>query len=344
MKIYLRIFYLLIALFCFRFHGAHSEEIKNVILIGWDGAQRNHLNEMISHNELPNFSALCREGKKVDIDVTDGATDTKAGWSQILSGCKAETTGVYNNNRYQPIPKGYTIFERLEKYFGADNIATIAVIGKSGHVDAGAPQKIPYEKWQKRNERQKTQNTKKPNKSNLQGGRIIEENGSKFVLIPGKPYYNAKEAIDLFVNGLIQNDVVGKRVLQEIEKNKERRFFMFVHFAEPDRAGHKFGENSKEYSDGIKSDDEWTGKIISKLKELNLYNNTLVYVTADHGFDEGKTSHRYAPYVFLGTNDLCIIRNGDRMDIAPTILKRFGIDLNKLEPKIDGKSLDIEAK
>jgi len=78
---------------------------------------------------------------------------------------------------------------------------------------------------------------------------------------------------------------------------------------------------------------------MKKLKELGLYDKTLIYVTADHGFDEGKGSHKDAPYVFLGTNDDKVTRRGERADVAPTILQRFGLNLNRIKPPLDGKSL-----
>ena len=110
-----------------------------------------------------------------------------------------------------------------------------------------------------------------------------------------------------------------------------------------DAAGHRFGENSKEYNDALISNDLWTGRIIAKLKELGLYDKTLVYVTADHGFNEGQKGHSYAPYIFLATNDPLVKRAGMRQDIAPTILDRFGIDLGKLEPPLDGEPLTKPA-
>jgi hypothetical protein len=36
-------------------------------------------------------------------------------------------------------------------------------------------------------------------------------------------------------------------------------------------------------------------------------------------------------------------KQGTRADLAPTILKRFGIDLAKLDPPVDGVSLDVDA-
>ena len=317
---------------------------KNVILIGWDGSQRNHVNEMIQRNELPNLVALAKEGTMVNIDVISGATDTKAGWTQILTGYAPEKSGVYSNGKYQPIPVGYTIFERVEKTLGPDNVETRAMIGKKGHVDADAPSKVPYEQWLKREQKQKKIDKAKPGLGNLAGGKIVEENGEKFVVTPGKPYYDTKDHMDMFVNGLTQNEKVGEMALKNLEQCKDKRFLFFVHFAEPDHAGHQKGENSQEYSNALKSDDEWTGKIIAKLKELGIYGKTLVYVVVDHGFNEGQSGHSYAPYVFLATNDRQITRKaGAREDIAPTVLERFGIDLAKIEPPLDGIPLDKPA-
>jgi len=316
---------------------------RNIILIGWDGAQRNHVKEMIARGELPNLVALARQGKMVDIDVVSGATDTKAGWTQILTGYAPEKTGVYSNGRYQPIPVGYSVFERLEQFFGPQNIETRAFIAKKGHVDADGPRKVPYEQWLKKEAQQKKIDRARPGRGNLQGGRIVEEGGSKFVEVPGKPWYNAQDHMDSFVNGLRLNETVAKMAMENLEKSKDQRFFFFIHFAEPDHAGHGNGENSAEYSQALQQDDLWTGRIIAQLQGLGLWDKTLVYVVVDHGFNEGESGHRYAPYVFLATNDQQVSRNGTREDIAPTVLKRFGLDLGKIEPKLDGIALDEPA-
>jgi hypothetical protein len=86
---------------------------RNVILIGWDGAQRAHVQECLARGELPTLKKLSEQGALVDIDVVNGATDTKAGWSQILTGYNPEATGVYSNGKYRDIPKGLSVFERL---------------------------------------------------------------------------------------------------------------------------------------------------------------------------------------------------------------------------------------
>ena len=109
---------------------------KNVIVIGWDGVQRNHLYELLSRNLLPNLAAFASQGSLVNITVTDHGTDTKAGWTQILTGYKWWRTGVYNNVYwFHSIPAGYTIPERAENYFGRSQIITGFIVGKSFHME-----------------------------------------------------------------------------------------------------------------------------------------------------------------------------------------------------------------
>lgn len=310
-----------------------SAQVRNIILIGWDGAGREQVNECLRKGQLPNLARLVSEGNIVAIDILR-TTDTKAGWTQILTGYEPEKTGVFSNGRYQPIPKGYTVFERLEEHFGRDNIATVAVIGKKGNVDADPPTKVlaaPIEQRARAGRAQAQQR--------LRQGKIITENGVRYLVEPGKPFYNARQGMDVFINGLMRDDVVGARALEMLERYKNQRFFFFVHFAEVDHQGHQYGENSKEYNDALISADRWLGRIAQKLKALNLYDKTLIYVTSDHGFDKGLKTHADAPYVFLATNDKGIVRRGTRADIAPTILERFGIDLKRVTPPIDGRSL-----
>ncbi|NIS59490.1 MAG: sulfatase-like hydrolase/transferase [Proteobacteria bacterium] len=307
-------------------------EPRNIILIGWDGAQKNHVNESLDRGELPNLKRLSSEGALVAIDILR-VTDTKAGWAQILTGYEPEVTGVFGNKHYEPIPKGYTVFERLEEFFGPDNFVTAAVIGKKENVDAGPPERVPVE------EKGKGKGKAGRGKMRKREGKIIVEGGVKYRLIPGKPYYHAKESMDVFINGLIDDEKVGYATLGLLLEYKDKPFFFFVHFAEVDHKGHKYGENSEEYNEALKSADFWTGKIMKKLNELKLYDKTLIYVTADHGFDEGGKGHGDAPYVFLATNDSQVIRRGERAEIAPTILDRFGLDLAKIKPPLDGRPL-----
>lgn len=335
---------------------------KNIILVGWDAAQRAHVMECLERGELPNLKALSQEGALVNIDVVTGATDTKAGWTQILTGYNPEVTGVYNNSRYRDVPKGLSVFERLKEHFGPD-FACVSVIGKREHCgeirepfkrQISDEEAAEIQAQQKAGAKQKAGQRKQaagqqpgvakkqpaqPGAGRQQLGRIVEENGVKYLVFEGSPYYTMHKACDVWEYGLMEDEKVGTVAMQMLEKFKDKPFFFFVHFATVDHQGHRFGENSKEYNDALISNDAWLGKIMAKLKELGLYDKTIIYVTADHGFNEGGTGHSYAPYVFLGTNDPLVKRNGMRQDIAPTILARFGVDLSKFQPPLDGEPL-----
>ncbi len=346
--------------------GAAVEQAQNVILIGWDGAQREHVEQCLARKELPSLQRLIDQGKYVKIDV-EGTTDTKAGWSQILTGYYPEVTGVYSNGRFQPVPKGLSIFERLESNFGSDKFVTVAVIGKKQHCgEINPPQKIRLDEEDKEQIKAKAGKNKKkqadaaatgddqkqgqkkakkaganaqPGAGKKPQGTIVEENGIKYRLIPGSPYYGMHAALEVWEFGLMEDQKVGSRASELLEKYKDKPFFFFVHFAGVDHSGHKYGENSKEYNDALISNDLWTGKIMDKIKELGLTEKTQIYVTADHGFNEDAKGHGSAPYVFLATNNKAVCRDGRRQDVAPTIYEALGVDTSKFQPRLDGISL-----
>ena len=271
---------------------------RNVILVGWDGVGWDAIQSLLSKERLPNLKALISQGKLVSI-YKEGATDTKAGWAAVLTGYDPEITGVYSNSRYQTIPAGYTIFERLEKDFGRKAIITAAFISKKENLSRERPQ---------------------------------------------GPYATAQAKTDIFLNDLGNMENVQARVLDFLKEYSDKRFFLFIHYAEPDWMGHTFGEGSDEMDQAIIACDAKLGELLKQLKEYKIDTKTLVYVTADHGFDKGAKHHNAAPYVFLATNDPTVIRNGLTTDIAPTILVQFGLKLNRIKPPLSGRPLSEESR
>jgi hypothetical protein len=328
----------------------------NVVLIGWDGAQREHVRELLDAGRLPTLKRLATEGRLVRIDIR-GTTDTKAGWTQILTGYDPDVTGVFSNQRFQTVPAGLSLFEQVEARHGSNAVATVAVIGKKEHCgDIDPPKKveIPAEEAQairaqaarpKQQARDALDDQAKPAAAKrvkrllAPGTKIVQEGDRWFKVTPGKPYVHMAAACDVWDRGLLLDEKVGAQALALLEKHRDRPFLFFVHFAEVDHRGHRAGENSPDYEEGIVSNDRWTGRILEKLAELGLADRTLVYVTADHGFDEGKTTHHKAPTVFLATNDRAVCRDGDRADVTPTIYDALGLDLAAFAPPLAGHSL-----
>jgi len=325
-----------------------SEHARNIILFGWDGVNRDHLEECLKRKELACLQRLIDEGTLVDIDI-EGKTDTVAGWAQILTGYYPEVTGVYSNIQYKPIPRNLSVFERLERHFGPDKFVTAAIIGKTDNFGAAPPEKKIVQNAGRNLQSGKTagagraagRNPKQANPIDKRRpqGTFWREDDKRYRLIPGEPYFVVKESMDLFEKGLMENRKVGARVIGLLEDYKDRPFFFFVHFPEVERAGRKYGENSEGYKKALVSNDLWTGRIMAKVRELGLGDKTQFYVTAAHGFNGDEDAGGFSPYVFLATNNKQANRNGRRQDVAPTILEAFGVSLNRLKPALDGISL-----
>ncbi len=62
-----------------------------------------------------------------------------------------------------------------------------------------------------------------------------------------------------------------------------RPFFLAVYNPMPDKRGHEFGHWSEEYKKAIEDADFQIGRIVNMLKELGVYERTLVVITTDHG-------------------------------------------------------------
>ncbi|MCX5795449.1 MAG: alkaline phosphatase family protein [Elusimicrobia bacterium] len=309
---------------------------RNALLIGWDGVSRSRLEELLAKGRLPNLQALAAEGALVDIEVTTGATSTKPGWVEILSGYRAGRLGTPNNKTYRPIPEGYTIFERLKGHFGKEGIATAFLGGKQNNIGDRGPheicsncfgydyrsRKLTY--WWDR-ERCTAQTT--------------DGKPRRWVHRDGEPYHKTKAAVDVFAIGLGPGEKVEAAAEAFLKEQRGRRFFGFFHFEDPDKQGHLHGENSPEYGRGIEEADRQLGAIVKALRARGLYEQTTIWVVSDHGFDPDTSDHHHASQIFLATNSKRKIRAGDRKDITPTILDDYGVPGADIQPPWDGKSL-----
>ncbi|MEA4935264.1 MAG: sulfatase [Paludibacter sp.] len=111
------------------------------------------------------------------------------------------------------------------------------------------------------------------------------------------PYGNIKN-IDPQINGTYLTDVLENEALKFVEANQNKPFFLYFPFYEvhvPLQAKKEWfekynskkqgynGQNVPEYAAMISYTDHCIGKIIDKLNELNLTNNTLIIISSDNG-------------------------------------------------------------
>ncbi len=280
-----------------------------VILMCWDGVKQDHLYSLLSQGYLPNAAILADEGGLMNLSVGGHVTETTPGHVEMLTGYPPNVTGAYSNLEYSVIPVNLTVFERLEGWFGPGNITTVMLTGKPLIIEYIA------------------------DTSQLE---VID-----WTMNASHPFYNARPSIDCLDLNRANASVVGGKALQYLEDLTGGRAFLFIHFREPDHAGHNFGENSAEYDAAIVECDRWLGTLVSALKSAGTYDRATIYVTTDHGFDEGGYGHSYAPEIWLFTNDASINASavGYQQDIVPTIFAKFGIDPGSFSPTLPGKSL-----
>ncbi len=149
-----------------------------------------------------------------------------------------------------------------------------------------------------------------------------------------------------------ENEETTQDVLKVLENNKENKkpFFLFVHYMDP------HDPYKPSYDKEIVKIDTEIGKIADKLKELKLYDNSLIIFTSDHGESLGDTvadhgfpkGHGWSLYMEQIHVPLIIkfpnnqyVRSVDQIvrsiDLMPTILDHLRIEYD--EKKFDGKSL-----
>lgn len=148
-----------------------------------------------------------------------------------------------------------------------------------------------------------------------------------------------------------------------LERNHKDRFFLFVHYFDP-HAEYELHERFEfrslpqislrrdKYDSEIAYTDYWLGQLIVKLKKMNIYDSTLLIVTADHGESlgqHGELSHTYCIYHSTLHVPLIIKAPGwpkgatihntvGLIDIMPTVCGFLGIAVPE---HIKGKDLNV---
>ena len=116
----------------------------------------------------------------------------------------------------------------------------------------------------------------------------------------------------------------------------EKPHLMFVHFSDPDDAGHRVGWMSRTYMKGVEASDRCLGTLLDGIAASGVADRTLVIVTADHG-GHGRVhsgSHqevdREIPWLVRGpgvTRGQVIEQTVSTVDTAATVLTALKLPL-----------------
>jgi len=141
-------------------------------------------------------------------------------------------------------------------------------------------------------------------------------------------------------------------------ENKDKKFFMFLHYYDPHLAYEPPEPFNSAYPDDLYAGeiaytDFCIGKVIEKLKTLGLYESTLIVIAGDHGEmlgEHGETDHRYFVYQSAIKVPLLFGLPGQKgpkritnqaglVDILPTICSLVDIEI---PAEVQGKDLSAE--
>jgi arylsulfatase A-like enzyme/Flp pilus assembly protein TadD len=138
---------------------------------------------------------------------------------------------------------------------------------------------------------------------------------------------------------------VSRRAIAWLQEHRHERFFLFLHYYDPhmrydppEPFRTRFADRA--YAGEIAYTDHCIGEVIDTLKALDLYDSTLIIVTADHGEmlgEHGEQTHSYFVYQGALHVPLLIRVPGQQqprrvaarvglVDIVPTVLGSLGIE------------------
>lgn len=120
----------------------------------------------------------------------------------------------------------------------------------------------------------------------------------------GIGYLFEKNMVDLDFNGKTDEETANKAV--DFILNKKPAL-TFIHFDEPDGAGHNIGHDTDEYYEAVEMIDGIIGKIVESLKENNMMKDCVIIFSADHGgIDKGHGGKTLLemeiPWIIYGKN------------------------------------------
>ncbi len=326
---------------------------ENVVYITWDATNYKALEDLIDDGTLVNTKKIDQIGYRQTIKITSHRTSTNPGMATLESGYGAEITLIpYNmfgsGTIKQSIPDGYCIAERLKVAFGSDV--------KTGHFFSWS-----YHQIDETYMAQSGNNTD-PIFENITPGLESDywyaaENltwtpedteSREATLVP------FDEGAQLYRSPLIKAEFLATKAAAWLENVTSERFYLRMHFTEPDQAGHGYGvvdpatgEYTPEYRQSLIVNDIGTGMIIDVLENAGIMDKTLFIIGTDHGmFAHSHDGAGWPEQIDIISTNTFIISNSSVMgpynvpvnqrDIAPTILASMGVDLSTITPAYDG--------
>lgn len=162
---------------------------------------------------------------------------------------------------------------------------------------------------------------------------LAEEAGYQTALVTGKEKFCLYQQTEMLDYTFVREGdrSVADRALELLDQGVP---VIFAHFPNPDYFGHSTGWMSDRYINELSSTDFQVGRVLAKLDELGLSDDTLVILTADHGghdFEHGsdRPEDILIPWIIAGPGVVpgTLLDGVSVMDTAPTVLWALGLSL-----------------
>ncbi len=291
--------------------GQSPKEIRNVVLISIDTCRADYLSCYgYPRQTTPNIDALAAEGTVFENTISP-VPITLPAHSSMLTGTIPPYHGVHYNGDYQLDQSSVTLAEILkDNGFTTGGIISAFVLDSKFGIDQG------FDTYNDQFEEERRT-----------AGDISERIGAE----------------------------ASRFALNWLDQNKNEKFFLFLHYFDPhgdyvppEPFASEFADNL--YAGEIAYTDHCIGLVLSKLKQLGLYDSTLIIITADHGEmlgEHGELSHLYFIYQSAMKVPLIFRLPGQRkskrieelvgiVDIVPTVCGLLGIEVPK---QVQGQDL-----
>ncbi|MCH8004564.1 MAG: sulfatase-like hydrolase/transferase, partial [Nanoarchaeota archaeon] len=337
---------------------AELKDYPNILLIEIDALRADHLSLYgYSFNTSPNIDRLAKDAVVFDTAISPAIISLPA-TASIFTGKYVSHHGASVVNQQLDIKE--TTLAEILKVKGYNTAGFVAGVFNKGKYGIG-----------------QGFNTYKDRMDFFEFAHTFERFGLRETLFTLIPNYESLMKQDITVI----SPEVNKGVLKWFKKNRYQPFFLYVHYVEPHGPWNldneyikdfgntirdypkippsleKFEKPPKDIIDAlfqlydaeIKYTDNYVGKLLNKLDELNIKDNTIIIITSDHGVDVyehgisiGKSIYQsriHVPLIIYYPKELKpqrIRTPVSTIDIFPTILDMIDMEV---PDDIDGVSL-----
>lgn len=261
-----------------------------IVVFGSDSLKIDYAKELVKRG-APALNAL----NHPICATCGGLSCTQPGWASIWSALPSEKIRCWANGRYEAMPRGFHIVDKLAQpeAYGED-LYIIWITGK-GHNIRGLEEESPHHAVYEL----------------IKGGKN-----------PGV-YLADEERSDLNVKN------AALEALEELRYRNPENFICFIHFRNPDHKGHDVAGKEPDDYEQYMSKAYNVDKKIYKIMQVLPQDTDIIYCS-DHGFDfmtqgDPRDGHKFSPYGMVATNFQTLNKEDvSQMSIGRLIYKRAG--------------------